>query len=339
MAANPVHLPIANPARPPIGPAAVPPEGTDGLFTQSWFPICLSTDVGPGEVMGYDFLDGRIVVYRGESGRATVASAYCPHMGADLAVGQVVGDAIRCAFHHWDYDLDGKCVRTMVGDPPPPTACLFVFPSQERWGIVWAFNGETPLYELPEFPFPEEALAIKTIELPGLSPVDPWIQCCNTPDMQHIKALHGVQFNQDDPHELVRWTPYSCAYDFDGIHVNGEKVENSIGVWGTALYWQSTFIDGKWFGFLVPMGMPRPGHSKNFMIVAGKKADGTPEEVEQWLDFVLEFEKRVVGEDIPIMNTIRFRPGTLTRSDKTFARYLQLLRDYPRAHPSADFIK
>ncbi|PWG03499.1 Rieske 2Fe-2S domain-containing protein [Sphingosinicella humi] len=338
MASAAQSVPHSNPVRRAAGPP-VKAEGEDGLFTQSWFPICLSSDVGPEEVKGFDFLDGRIVVYRGASGQATVASAYCPHMGADLAVGRVIGDRIRCAFHHWDYDLTGKCVATMVGDPPPPTACLYVFPSQERYGLIWAFNGEEPLFELPDFPFPEKELAFKTIELPGLSPVDPWVQCCNTPDMQHIKALHGVSFNQEDPHEAVRWTDFSCAYDFDGTHVNGEHVENSIAVYGTSLYYQSTFIDGKWFGFLVPMGLPKPGHSKNFMVAAGKRADGTPREVEEWLDFVIEFEKRVVGEDLPIMNTIRFRPGTLTKSDKTFARYLKLLRAYPRAHPSAEFIK
>jgi phenylpropionate dioxygenase-like ring-hydroxylating dioxygenase large terminal subunit len=333
------RAPKTNLRQPAAGPARVPNEGEDGLFTQSWFPICLSSDVPNETVKGYDFLDGRVVVYRGANGRAQVASAYCPHMGADLAVGKVIGNNIRCAFHHWEFDLDGVCAKTMVGDPPPANACLFVFPTMEKYGLVWAFNGEEPFYDIPDFPFPHEDLAFKTIELPGLSGVDPWIQCCNTPDMQHIKALHGITFGQSDPHELVRWTNHSCCYDFVGTHVNGEHVENSIGVYGTALYYQSTFIDGKWFGFLVPMGLPRPGKSKNFMVAAGKKADGTPEEVQAWLDFVIDFEIRVVGEDLPIMETIRFRPGTMTKSDETFVRYLSFLRQYPRAHPSADFIK
>ena len=316
----------------------VPAEGQDGLFTQSWFPICLATDIPAGTVKGFDFLDGRIVAYRGTNGVARVSSAYCPHMGADLAVGKMIGNRLRCAFHHWEYE-DGQCVKTMVGDPAPRNACLFNFPVVEKYGLILAFNGETPLFELPVFPFPEDTLAFKTVELPGLSPVDPWLQCCNTPDMQHIKALHGVSFDGEDPHDKVRWTPYSCGYDFSGIHVRGEKVENTVAVYGTSLYYQSTFIDGKWFGFMVPMGLPRPGYTKNYMVVAGKRSDGSPAEIEQWLDFVIEFEKAVVMEDLPIMETIRFRPGTLTRSDLTFARYLEFLRKYPRAHPSADYIK
>src|SRR5262245_41367279 len=98
---NTMRLSRTNLAKPGQGPKRVPNEGEEGLFTQSWFPICLSTDVPPETVKGYDFLDGRVVVYRGVDGRAQVASAYCPHMGADLAVGKMIGNNLRCAFHHW----------------------------------------------------------------------------------------------------------------------------------------------------------------------------------------------------------------------------------------------
>ena len=91
----------------------IPQEGENGLFSQSWFPICLSSEVQSGQILGSDFLDGRVVVFRGESGRAQVLSAYCPHVGSDLAVGDVQGDTIRCAFHHWQYDQSG-CVSEQV---------------------------------------------------------------------------------------------------------------------------------------------------------------------------------------------------------------------------------
>ena len=144
----------------------IPPEGSDGLFSQSWFPICLASDVANGAVKGYDFLDGRVVVWRGRDGVARVMSAFCPHMGASLEAGAVVGDHLRCGFHHWEYAGNGVCAKTAIGDAAPAHACLFVFPSLERWGIVWAFNGETPLFDVPSFPFPTETLLAKTIELP-----------------------------------------------------------------------------------------------------------------------------------------------------------------------------
>ena len=56
---------IGNPTMRAQGPA-IPREGQDGLFTQSWFPICMSSEIPVGVVKGYGFLDGRVVVYRGE---------------------------------------------------------------------------------------------------------------------------------------------------------------------------------------------------------------------------------------------------------------------------------
>jgi phenylpropionate dioxygenase-like ring-hydroxylating dioxygenase large terminal subunit len=59
----------------------VPLEGEDGVFSQTWYPICRSSDVPVGRLLGVDFLDGRVVVFRGRNGVARVMSAYCPHVG------------------------------------------------------------------------------------------------------------------------------------------------------------------------------------------------------------------------------------------------------------------
>ncbi len=312
-------------------------EGEDGKFTQSWFPICLSTEIPVGTVKGFTFLDGRIVVFRGEDGVAQVLSAFCPHMGADLRSGAVIGNNLRCAFHHWQYSGDGQCAMTGIGDPPPPNARLFKFVSQEKFGIVWAFNGNEPHYDLPDFPYPENELAFRTIGIEEYSPVDPWVQCANTPDMQHIKTLHNVKFTHDDPDDIA-WTGHSLLYSFAGIHTDGSPVHNVVGIYGTSLYYQVTDYAGRWFGFMVPMGLPRPGASKNFMVVAVRKDMGPPEEVENFIDFVVALETGVVSEDMMVMSSMKFRPGTLTKSDSTLSRFFQYMREFPRAHPSQPFI-
>jgi nitrite reductase/ring-hydroxylating ferredoxin subunit len=326
------------PARPVRG-KAIPAEGENGLFTQSWFPICLATDVERGRIKGYDFLDGRVVVFRSADGTPHVLSAYCPHLGADLSVGDVLDDTIRCAFHHWCYEATGRCVRTGVGDRPPPAARLFRFPTVEKHGIVFAFNGDEPSWAVPDFPLPAEELAYRVLEIPETLPVDPWMICCNTPDLQHIRALHGITFDGADPHDVVEWTNHSMMYDFSGLHRGGEKVSNRVGIFGTSVYYQVTMLEGRWFAFLAPLGLPRPGVSRVFMAVAARRDDGPREDVEAFLDRVVALETSIVAEDLPVMKTIRFRPGTLTRSDRTLARFFEYLRDFPRAHPAAEFIR
>ena len=54
-----------------------------------------------------------MAVFRDERGEVHAVDAYCPHMGASLAVGaQVKGDCIECPFHGWKFrGHDGKCVK------------------------------------------------------------------------------------------------------------------------------------------------------------------------------------------------------------------------------------
>lgn len=319
----------------PIAPSA---EGVDGLFSQTWFPICLSSDVGSNEVKGYDFLGGRVIVMRDADGQARVLSAYCPHMGADLCVGDVVDGTVRCPFHYWRYGPDGKCVATGSGDAVPPTAKLFAFPTVERFGMVFAFNGTEALFDLPDFPKPPEKLVWKIGEWDRPMPVDPWVICCNTPDMQHIQVVHGISFDRGEPHKEVEWTPHSMRYRFDGKMREGTPISFDVGIFGTSIYWQHGMLGGRWFGFVAPMSLPRPKQSRLFFAVAVEDDPSDPEGTRAFLDAMYDLEVGIATEDLPIIERARFKPGTLTKSDRTLARFFQYLREYPRAHPSAEFI-
>lgn len=313
-------------------------EGDDGLFRQSWYPICLSSDVGAGEVRGEDFLGGRVAVYRTEAGEIRIMSAFCPHVGADLAVGTVVEDRLRCAFHLWEYDASGRCVKTAVGDPPPPTARLFAFPTRERFGIVWAFNGTEPLFELPDFDLPDNDLHLRTVRTGFALPVDPWEQCCQTPDFQHLRALHNIDFVGETPDDTVTYGPFHMKYHFRGRHPGGMEIDHKMAIHGVSMFHHEGVInDDSWFGVLLAMGLQGPKHSESIMVIAIPKT--TPEDArEGTLDMIQAIEIGVIEEDLEVMRTMRMRPGTLSKSDKNFARFFKYLRQYPRAHPSRDYI-
>ena len=245
---------------------------------------------------------------------------------------------VRCVFHHWQYDATGRCVKTACGDTPPPAARLFQFPTTEKYGLVWAFNGLEPHYEIPSLPYPDEELVCK-IKVLGTVPVDPWVLVANTPDIQHIKYLHGIQLDGDDPHAGVEWTDHSMFYNFSGTHPSGQPVRHRVGIVGTSMYWQASDFAGQWFGFVAPFGMPRPGQTIVYFVVAARKDMGDEQTIDRFLDFVLDVETKVVVEDLLNMETIHLRPGTMTAADQTLSRFFDYLRRYPRAHPSAEFIK
>jgi phenylpropionate dioxygenase-like ring-hydroxylating dioxygenase large terminal subunit len=84
--------------------------------------------------------------------KPVVQSAWCPHIGADLSVGQVLDGRLRCAYHHWSFDRTGACAHIPSGDKIPDGARIFTYPAEERWGLVWVFNGQRADFPLPRIP-------------------------------------------------------------------------------------------------------------------------------------------------------------------------------------------
>lgn len=318
----------------------LPREG-EGGFSQCWYPICLGEEVPQGGLAGFDFLDGRVVVMRGADGVAQVLSAYCPHMGADLACGDVDGNELRCAFHFWSFNRDGVCTKTMVGDPVPPRATLFRFPTQEKYGLIWAFNGEEPLYELPGFGVADEKLMFKT-QRHWLIPCDPGCLVPNSLDIQHVIGVHGFDLDTPDHFETIDWGDYEVRSAVRAtVREAGIPIEWESSIFGTNLVRVTGTLGERWHGSFSVFGIPAPGHAQTYFVAAAEKGDGTPEgdrAARDYLEFAANFQKVETEKDARIMNRIRFIKGTLTRTDRAVAQLFKHFRKYPRAHPSADYI-
>lgn len=322
----------------------IPAEGENGLFTESWFPVCLSSEVKTGSVIGRPFLDGRIVIVRDEEGVANAFSAYCPHMGADLATGKVVDGRLQCAFHRWEFSMEGWCEKTLVGDPAPRNACLYKFPTVERFGFIWAFNGDEAWWNLPDYPVADDELEFATFyDVPPV-PTDPWVICANTPDWQHLIAVHRYQLDHKKVYDQIVWTDHSMEYPLKGRLEDGAgpEVDTQVGIYGTSFFRMFGEIMGQWFCALTGFHLLEPGKTQVYFSFGAKKSDGTPEDdarVAFTHDFLFKFSKSIISDDRPILHTTHYQPGALTVSDRALKKYLQFVRDFPRSHASADFIR
>ncbi|MGO4392345.1 Rieske 2Fe-2S domain-containing protein [Variovorax sp. M-6] len=323
----------------PVPREVFPPQGVGG-YDQCWYPLALSSEVAAGEVIGRAFLSGRVAIFRGENGKAVVLSAYCSHYGADLSVGKVIGNNLRCAFHYWQYGQDGKCNHIASGDRIPAAAMQFRFPTLEVAGIIWAFNGLEPLYEHPLADINEADYVIRATKIRDF-PIDPGLFMCNTFDFQHFRVVHGLRPEGDrDPEPTFE--QYRVLYNINMSPPDGYALEYRLAVVGTNKF----VIDGKFDGKRVRgiyAATPTPNnHSANFMVSCAPRApSGSAEEaeVEALLDTVTKLRDRIVSEDWPILSAMRHpRFGLLTKSDTMLGRFVLYLRKYPRAHPSAAYI-
>ena len=294
-------------------------------FHQSWFPIALASELDTGAVIGRDFLGTRVILYRDPAGKALVQSAYCPHLGADLSVGQVVDGQIRCAYHHWRFDCTGRCVNIPTGDKIPPGARIATYPSAEAWGLIWAFNGETPWFPLPSIPGVEERELIYETHFRGTRATDPWVAVSNGVDFQHLRTLHGL--SAVDPDALTVGT-HSLEY-----RVEAPSVVQHGRITGVNTFSQHLTL-GDQDVFMLFSGAPiAHGRSMGFYCFGVRDTGGGRAAATGKLDDLRGFVQRLLAEDAPVLDTIRFRPRVLVASDRHLARFFKYVREFPRAHP------
>ena len=199
---------------------------------QSWYVAAPSKAVRRGQVKSYDLLDRRIALFRDQNGTVHALDARCAHLGADLGQGQVVGNQLQCAFHHWCYDPDGSC-RRVPGLDHPPRRRVRRYPTQEKWGLIWIFNGPRPLFTLPEPPSKAGERYRHFRPPPQHINCHPHLVIANGLDITHFESLHGMVFST--PPRLIVDEPYQLTLEVRGRpdsrllqHLTGSRQQDIV---------------------------------------------------------------------------------------------------------------
>lgn len=314
------------------------PQGAGGYHV-GWYAIARSADVPAGQVIGVDLFNGRVIVFRGEDGEVRVMGAYCRHFGADLSVGEVIGNDVRCAFHHWQYGPDGACTNIPAGDRIPNDARLFQYASAERFGMIWAYNGDTPT-ELPHFPgYDTDTLVFKVGDRADHFPVEPWVIFTNSIDVQHLRVVHRLKVECDL--DTIEVGDHTIDYDLVLEDANLGVMRQHMKVFGTSAVLVATEIGG--VDLLIgATAAPKPdGGCVHIPFVAAVRDDSSPEAaqaVDARLTMGLEFAYGLLKDDVAIMRSIHAREDLLLPADRALVRYLRYARNFPRANPGCEFI-
>ncbi|XP_078479212.1 cholesterol 7-desaturase nvd-like, partial [Lampetra planeri] len=167
------------------------------VYPNGWYRVVDSSRVPRGQVVPAVLLGEQVAVFRGEEGgQASVLDAYCPHLGANLAVGgQVRGGCLECPFHGWRFrGEDGRCVHIPYSSKVPEFARVRSWESCERNGTVYAWyhcDGGEPTWQVPEV----EEISSGEWQYRGRTEhtINAHIQVSpeNAADVAHINHLHS----------------------------------------------------------------------------------------------------------------------------------------------------
>ena len=131
--------------------AEVGPGTPCGEFMRRyWLPVYLSANVTKRpikvRVLGED-----LILFRDGTGRPGLLYPRCAHRGTTLYYGKVDDKGIRCCYHGWQFDVEGRCIDQPCepnGGAGSATASKLRenvrqpwYPLQERYGLVFAYMG------------------------------------------------------------------------------------------------------------------------------------------------------------------------------------------------------
>ncbi len=162
-------------------------------FRKHWNPVALSSQVTElpvaVRIMGED-----LVVFRDKSGNVGVLHRHCSHRGTSLEYGIPSERGIRCCYHGWLFDIDGRILETPGEPPDSKLKDSFVhgaYPALEYKGLIFTYLG--PPDEKPDFPIYDvfELPDNKLVPYSTHTPCN-WLQVHeNGIDPVHAVFLHG----------------------------------------------------------------------------------------------------------------------------------------------------
>src|SRR5665213_1774755 len=130
------------------------------LMRQHWLPACMSEEVAErdGAPVRSRLLGEDLVVFRDSEGRLGVLGEHCPHRRASLAFGRNEDCGLRCLYHGWKFDVEGR-VLDMSCEPDNGARIKDgirhkSYPTREGGGFVWVYMGaeaEAPAFEMPSW--------------------------------------------------------------------------------------------------------------------------------------------------------------------------------------------
>jgi 5,5'-dehydrodivanillate O-demethylase len=186
------------------------------MLRRYWLPVGISADLKDKptfvRILGED-----LVLFRGkEDGKTGLVGAYCPHRGAHLCFGNIVGDDLRCRYHGFTYNRAGDLVY--VPKEKPHSSFLesvhhLAYPTQEMGGVIFAYLGPAPAPLIPRFQF-LAGEGERFAKITGVSNCN-WLQCVeNGMDPMHVSYTHGDVWEdlETEPGIAFEETPWGLIH-------------------------------------------------------------------------------------------------------------------------------
>jgi 5,5'-dehydrodivanillate O-demethylase oxygenase subunit len=157
-----------------------------------WWPVATSESVKDKpvtvRVLGED-----LILFRDGAGVVGLLDRTCCHRGASLEYGRVERQGLRCSYHGWLWDVNGKCLQ----QPMEPKSSTFkdkvrqtAYVARDVGGLVFAYMGPKPVPLFPQYDLLFRDKGRRAVW--GRDVHNNWLQAVENPvDPYHVMVTHA----------------------------------------------------------------------------------------------------------------------------------------------------
>lgn len=309
----------------------------DSVLLNDWHPVAEVKDLKTKNPLPVRLLGEDLVVWE-QDGAIMVWADLCVHRGTKLSMGWLDKGCLVCPYHGWHYDDGGQCVKIPAHpeQKPPAKAKAKVYQTQIKYGLIWVSQGQ-PEKDIPQFeewddetyrnipsgPYFFKAAAPRTIE--------------NFLDVAHFPFVHEGSLGDRFHPEIGE---YEALVSDDGVVADGIEIwqpnPDGTGVGSMVTYTYKVFrpfvayfvkTKGPSFAAMYAVCPIDQENSKGWVLMSMNYGADTPEAE------IIEFQDKVTGEDIPVVESQRpellpldLQDELHLRSDRTAIAYRKYLR-------------
>ncbi|MBV8085603.1 MAG: aromatic ring-hydroxylating dioxygenase subunit alpha [Chloroflexi bacterium] len=235
------------------------------LMRWYWQPIAAVAELDDKPVKPVRLMGEDLVLYKDKSGRYGLVDRKCPHRRADMSYGWPEECGLRCGYHGWLYDQQGKCIEQPFEETSHPEArfkdkiTIKAYPVEPRAGLLWAYLGPQPAPLVPNWePFTWKNGFVQVVfsEVPCN-----WFQGQeNSIDPVHFEWLHdnwSIQLKGGNGripprHLKIRFDEFDYGFHYQRVR-EGQNEDDELWTIGRTCLWPNALFTGEHFEWRVPI--------------------------------------------------------------------------------------
>jgi len=246
------------------------------LIRRYWIPALLSDEIARPDCppVRVQLLGECLVAFRDSQGRVGLVDEFCAHRGTSLFYGRNEDCGLRCVYHGWKYDVNGKILETPAeprGSQLKHKVSHKAYPCHEVAGVVFAYLG--PKDTIPIFPnYPWLSVSSDNVIVTKFYLECNYLQALEGDcDTSHTAFLHrgnrggGVEEPKEDPSPVFEVEETWCGLRAAAIRrLDSDKKNVRVSTFAMPVIGSvpvGKTIDGKLDGFLAVYQVPADDHT------------------------------------------------------------------------------